>query len=64
MTHAGVVSQILGALEGLSPACWELYRPVNTALTEVAWGWGSGVVVTFDDHAHLLDRSRTAATRR
>lgn len=64
VTHAGVVSQILGALEGLSPACWERYRPMNTALTEVAWGWGSGVVVTFDDHAHLLDRPRTAATRR
>jgi alpha-ribazole phosphatase/probable phosphoglycerate mutase len=53
VTHAGVVSQLLGAIGGLSPARWERHRPANTALTEV-WGRGGGAVLTFDDHDHLL----------
>ena len=53
VTHAGVVSQLLGAIVGLSPARWERHRPINTALTTVAWDRGSGTVLTFDDHAHL-----------
>lgn len=55
VTHAGVVSQVVGAIEGLSPARWDRYRPRNTALTEIDWSWGRGRVVRFDDHAHLLD---------
>lgn len=53
VTHAGVVSQLLGAIDGLSPARWERYRPTNTALTVVEWERGAGRIVTFDDHAHL-----------
>ena len=53
MTHAGVVSQIVGALRGLRPARWEPYRPMNTGITEIVWNHESGSVVSFDDHAHL-----------
>lgn len=53
VTHAGVVSQLLGAMHGLSAARWERYRPANTALTVVEWGCGSGALVSFDDHTHL-----------
>ncbi|HEU4631281.1 MAG TPA: histidine phosphatase family protein [Gemmatimonadaceae bacterium] len=53
VTHAGVISQIVGAIEGVSPARWECHRPANTALTEIDWGRGEGVVVRFDDRGHL-----------
>ncbi|CAN5749340.1 hypothetical protein BH24GEM1_BH24GEM1_31730 [soil metagenome] len=53
MTHAGVISQILGALAGTSPARWEAFRPGNAALTEIDWTRGSGTVLSFDDRAHL-----------
>lgn len=59
VTHAGVVSQLLGAIHGLGAAQWERYRPMNTALTTVEWGCGFGRLVTFDDHAHLLQPSDT-----
>lgn len=64
VTHAGVVSQVIGAIEGLSPARWERWRPMNTALTEIEWGWGSGTVLTFDDHAHLSELPPAAVARR
>ena len=53
VTHAGVISQILGALAGTSPARWEAFRPGNAALTEIDWTRGSGTVLSFDDRAHL-----------
>lgn len=55
VTHAGVISQLVGALRGLSPARWDLYRPANTALTEIEWGYGTGTVVSFDDRTHLQE---------
>ena len=60
VTHAGVVSQLLGAIRGLSAARWEHHRPMNTALTSIEWGHGAGRVVTFDDHAHLSSRAGAA----
>ena len=53
VTHAGVVSQILGSLAALGAARWEPYRPSYTALTEVAWRRGGASVLTFNDHSHL-----------
>jgi broad specificity phosphatase PhoE len=37
VTHAGVISQLVGFLMGASPALWECYRVGNTALTEMDW---------------------------
>ncbi len=53
VTHAGVVSQILGFCLGAGPAEWGRYRPGNTALTELDWARGAAAVVSFDDRAHL-----------
>jgi broad specificity phosphatase PhoE len=53
VTHSGLISQVLGALHGLSPARWEPFRPDNTALTELDWSGEHGVLVRFDDRAHL-----------
>jgi broad specificity phosphatase PhoE len=54
VTHAGVVTQILGALRGESAARWDKFRPGNASLTEIWWTGNSGVVVRFDDRHHLL----------
>src|SRR5574338_1559107 len=37
VTHAGVITQILGALRGRSPAAWEPDRPEPLTATEVTW---------------------------
>ena len=54
VTHAGLISQVLGALHGLSPARWEPFRPDNTALTELDWCGEHGALVRFDDKSHLV----------
>jgi len=54
VTHAGVISQVLGFLSGTGAARWEVGRPGTTALTELEWGrGGTGRVVRFDDRDHL-----------
>ncbi len=53
VTHAGVISQFLGALNGVRAACWEAFRPHNASLTVVRWADGTGYLRTFDDHDHL-----------
>lgn len=55
ITHAGVISQIIGYISGVSPARWGLFRPGNASLTELAWRGSSGVVVSFDCRTHLID---------
>lgn len=40
VTHAGVISQVVGAIKGLSPAVWEAYRPEPFTATEVIWSGG------------------------
>jgi alpha-ribazole phosphatase/probable phosphoglycerate mutase len=52
VTHAGVISQVLGAVAGLSPARWEPFRPGHTAITELEWS-ARPAVVRFDDRSHL-----------
>lgn len=53
VTHSGLISQVLGAVHGFSPARWESFRPDNTALTELDWSGARGVLVRFDDKLHL-----------
>ena len=63
VTHAGVVSQVVGAVAAVSAARWDLYRPGNASITELLWGPDGGTVVRFDDRRHLSltpDHARTA----
>jgi alpha-ribazole phosphatase/probable phosphoglycerate mutase len=60
VTHAGVISQIIGALEGLSPAAWEQFRPGNTGISRLTWQCGSANVLAFDDRTHLSPVQLTA----
>jgi broad specificity phosphatase PhoE len=53
VTHAGVISQILGTIAGTSAAQWERFRPGNAAVTELEWRKGSATLVRFDDCTHL-----------
>lgn len=53
VTHAGVISQILGAMHGLHSAQWASFRPGNASLTEVEWGLAGGTLLLFDDRSHL-----------
>jgi broad specificity phosphatase PhoE len=53
ITHAGVVSQLLGAFYGISAARWEVFRPGNASITEVSWDGEAGTLVRFDDRTHL-----------
>lgn len=53
VTHAGVISQLMGVLHGLRPAAWEQFRPGNCSITELEWADGSGRPIRFDDRSHL-----------
>ena len=48
VTHAGVISQVLGAMHGASAACWELWRPRNGSVTTLRWHHDRGTLVSFD----------------
>ncbi len=52
-THAGFISQVVGAVRGASPARWECFRPGNGSITVVDWEGDRGALVHFDDHEHL-----------
>lgn len=53
VTHAGVISQVVGCLRGKSPARWECYRPENCSVTELDWDGGAGRLISYDDCVHL-----------
>lgn len=53
VTHAGVISQFLGHLHGLSAAQWEPFRPGPSSVTQVIWREVSFRLVRFDDRSHL-----------
>ena len=55
VTHAGAITQVLGAIHGYAPARWEPFRAGNTSLTEIRWRDGRGELIRFDDHRHLQD---------
>jgi broad specificity phosphatase PhoE len=64
VTHSGFISQVLGAIQGLSPARWEANRPGNTTLTTITWSRGGGDVLSFDVGActrppHRIHRDET-----
>ena len=42
VTHAGVISQVIGHITGAGAARWETGRPATTALTELEW-WRGGM---------------------
>jgi alpha-ribazole phosphatase/probable phosphoglycerate mutase len=63
VTHAGVISQVLGCLRGINPARWECYRPGNCSLTELDWEGETGRLVSYDDRGHLEDLEPPASTR-
>ena len=48
MTHAGVISQVLGRIAGRSEARWESMRPRNGSITELAWRDDGVRLVRFD----------------
>ncbi|HLS82588.1 MAG TPA: histidine phosphatase family protein [Steroidobacter sp.] len=62
VTHAGVISQVFGALRGLSSAQWEPYRPGNASLSEIDWRGPSRRIVCFDDSSHLQPRAQRFAS--
>jgi broad specificity phosphatase PhoE len=49
VTHAGVISQLIGWLRGESPARWEAFRPRNASVTELLWQGERTELVRFDD---------------
>lgn len=53
VTHAGVISQLIGAIRGVPPARWSAFRVGNASITELDWGPGGGSVVAFDRRDHL-----------
>jgi broad specificity phosphatase PhoE len=62
VTHAGFISQAVGALHGRPAARWEDFRPENASLTELEHEHGEFRLASFDDHAHVR-ASTLAATR-
>ncbi len=53
VTHAGVISQVIGWLHGISAARWEPFRPGNASLTTVEWSGNAGWLVSFNQRFHL-----------
>lgn len=50
VTHAGVVSQVLGVLRGRPASAWAADRPRPLTGTEITWENGApGAVLTYDD---------------
>lgn len=48
VTHAGVISQLVGWLYGLSAARWEPFRPRNGSITELGSEGGHFTMLRFD----------------
>lgn len=49
VTHAGVISQLLGVAQGRSAAAWEAGRPRHATVSEMTWdGAGALAVLRFD----------------
>lgn len=48
VTHTGVITQIVGALRGTSPAKWEAYRVRHASVTELRCDGERAEVVAFD----------------
>jgi broad specificity phosphatase PhoE len=57
VTHAGVISQLIGWVRGDNPARWDAFRPRNATVTELRWSETSGEVVRFDDSGERETRA-------
>jgi broad specificity phosphatase PhoE len=58
VTHAGVISQVIGYLRGDPPSRWEQHRPGNASLTRIRWNGRTIRVTCFDDRDHLREARR------
>jgi alpha-ribazole phosphatase/probable phosphoglycerate mutase len=58
VTHAGVISQLLGFLQGIRAAAWEPFRPDNASLTKLEWHGESGALLSFNQRFHLPEQLR------
>jgi 2,3-bisphosphoglycerate-dependent phosphoglycerate mutase len=54
VTHAGVISQIIGYVQGMSPARWEAFRPATASVSVLEWQDQSTAILSFNDRSHLL----------
>ncbi|HUP47463.1 MAG TPA: phosphoglycerate mutase family protein [Thermoanaerobaculia bacterium] len=64
VTHAGVITQIIGHIHGESPARWEEWRPGNGSVTIIEWEEPGPRLVSFDDRSHLEDVSLASPRQR
>jgi alpha-ribazole phosphatase/probable phosphoglycerate mutase len=63
VTHAGVISQLIGHLHGMSPARWDRFRPGTASVTDLEWRNGNGALLKFDDREHLQPADWHATTK-
>lgn len=59
VTHAGVITQVIGHLRGVAPRHWSRFRVGNASITELDWSGTSGAIVRLDDRGHLPEQIRT-----
>ncbi len=59
VTHAGVITQLIGHILGTPPAHWSAYRAGNASITEIDWDARGGQLVSFDRREHLPPALRT-----
>lgn len=64
VTHAGVISQIVGYVRGENPARWEEARPGNCSVSLIEWSASGPRVVKFDDRSHLGSLDAAAPRQR
>lgn len=62
VTHAGVISQVMGTIAGLSAARWSAFRPGNASITELRWQIDHPTIARFDVRDHLLPAAPLPAT--
>ena len=53
VTHAGVITQVLGALHRVPAARWSAFVVGNASITEVRWSGSTGTLLRADDRRHL-----------
>jgi broad specificity phosphatase PhoE len=59
VTHAGVITQLLGYLLGTSPARWSSFRVGNASITTIDWLGARGEVRSYDVRDHLAPDLQT-----
>jgi probable phosphoglycerate mutase len=60
VTHAGVISQVMGFIHGASPAAWECFRPRNGSVTKLVVSGEKIQVVCFDELPGQADGDSSA----